>query len=103
MKRGGQIIYGGPLGQNSRLMIEYFQVTLFFNYHNLTLCLIIDVAIYFYKFDLNVTLLQSIDGVCPIKDGQNPATWMLEISTPYAEERIGKDFADIYLNSNLYG
>ena len=47
-------------------------------------------------------LMQSIEGVCHIKEGQNPATWMLEISTPYAEEKIGKDFADIYTNSDLY-
>ena len=26
MKRGGQVIYAGPLGQNSQKLIEYFEV-----------------------------------------------------------------------------
>ena len=26
MKRGGQVIYAGPLGLNSNLLVEYFQV-----------------------------------------------------------------------------
>ena len=28
MKRGGQVIYSGPLGQNSQKIIEYFEVLL---------------------------------------------------------------------------
>lgn len=37
MKRGGQVIYGGKIGNQSDVMIKYFQVTFFFNYflHNL--------------------------------------------------------------------
>lgn len=46
--------------------------------------------------------MQSIPGIMPIPNGYNPATWMLEISTPAAEERIGKDFAVIYMNSEQY-
>jgi len=45
---------------------------------------------------------QAIDGVPPIREGYNPATWMLEVTTPAAEIRIGHDFADIYRNSDLY-
>jgi hypothetical protein len=45
---------------------------------------------------------QAIDGTPRIKEGYNPATWMLEVSTPAAEIRIGQDFADIYRNSDLY-
>ena len=26
MKKGGQVIYGGPLGRNSHKLIEYFEV-----------------------------------------------------------------------------
>lgn len=26
MKRGGQVIYGGKLGQHSQVMVDYFQV-----------------------------------------------------------------------------
>uniref|UniRef100_A0A1S3WXZ0 ABC transporter G family member 31-like n=1 Tax=Nicotiana tabacum TaxID=4097 RepID=A0A1S3WXZ0_TOBAC len=69
MKRGGQVIYGGKLGEKSQTMIDYFQ---------------------------------SIPGITPIPSGYNPATWMLEISTPAAEERIGEDFAVIYRNSEQF-
>lgn len=31
----------------------------------------------------------------------NAATWMLEISTVSAEERLGRDFADLFDQSNL--
>lgn len=46
--------------------------------------------------------LQKIHGVSPIPDGYNPATWMLEVTTPAAEQRIGADFADIYRNSQQF-
>ncbi|KHN18743.1 ABC transporter G family member 39-like [Glycine soja] len=69
MKRGGQVIYAGPLGHHSQKLIEYFE---------------------------------SIAGVQKIKDGYNPATWMLEVSTPSIEAHLGIDFAEIYTNSTLY-
>ncbi|PHT31502.1 Pleiotropic drug resistance protein 2 [Capsicum baccatum] len=69
MKRGGQVIYAGPLGHHSHLLIEYFQ---------------------------------SIPGVPEIKEGYNPATWMLDISAPAVETQLQVDFADIYANSDLY-
>ncbi|KAL0299041.1 UNVERIFIED_CONTAM: Pleiotropic drug resistance protein 2 [Sesamum radiatum] len=69
MKRGGQVIYGGPLGHHSRLLIEYFQ---------------------------------AVPGVPEIKEGYNPATWMLEVSTPAMEAQLNVDFAEIYANSDLY-
>ena len=31
MKRGGQIIYVGPLGRNSPNLVEYFEVSIFFS------------------------------------------------------------------------
>ena len=46
--------------------------------------------------------LQAIDGVPHIFDGHNPATRMLEISTQACEERLVKDFADVYKNSNQF-
>lgn len=49
-----------------------------------------------------VEYFQSISGVPPIKEGLNPATWMLEISTLTQEERIGVDFAECYSTSELY-
>ncbi|XP_061340257.1 ABC transporter G family member 39-like isoform X2 [Gastrolobium bilobum] len=69
MKRGGQVIYAGPLGRHSHKLVEYFE---------------------------------AIAGVPKIKDGYNPATWMLEISTPSIEAQLDVDFAEIYANSTLY-
>ncbi|MBA0767830.1 hypothetical protein Gotri_016685 [Gossypium trilobum] len=69
MKRGGQVIYSGPLGRHSHKLIEYFE---------------------------------AVQGVPKIRDGYNPATWMLEVSAPSVEAQLDVDFADIYANSSLY-
>ncbi|KAM7463815.1 hypothetical protein LguiA_031936 [Lonicera macranthoides] len=69
MKRGGQVIYAGPLGHRSHLLVEYFE---------------------------------SIPGVTKIKDGSNPATWMLDVSSSAVEAQLDVDFADIYTNSDLH-
>jgi len=69
MKRGGEEIYVGPVGQNSSKLIEYFE---------------------------------RIEGVSKIKDGYNPATWMLEVSSSAQEEMLGVDFCEIYKQSELY-
>lgn len=45
---------------------------------------------------------QSVEGVDAIKDGYNPATWVLEVTNSTSERRIGKDFADEYESSDLY-
>ncbi|GAU23542.1 hypothetical protein TSUD_40200 [Trifolium subterraneum] len=62
MKRGGQIIYSGPLGQQSQKLVKYFE---------------------------------AISGIPKIKDGYNPATWMLEISSPTVESQLSVDFAEL--------
>ncbi|KAF3943051.1 hypothetical protein CMV_030353, partial [Castanea mollissima] len=67
MKRGGQVIYSGQLGQNSCKVVEYFE---------------------------------AIPGVTKIRDKQNPATWMLEVSVA-SEVRLGIDFAEHYKSSSL--
>ncbi|KAM5559550.1 pleiotropic drug resistance protein 2 [Rosa sericea] len=69
MKRGGQVIYAGPLGCQSHKLVEYFE---------------------------------AVPGVTKIKDGYNPATWMLEVTAPSVEAQLDADFADIYANSSLY-
>lgn len=46
--------------------------------------------------------VQGLSGITPIPSGYNPATWMLEVTTPACEERIGDDFANIYRNSEQY-
>ncbi|KAK7305391.1 hypothetical protein VNO77_43296 [Canavalia gladiata] len=63
--------------------------------------------------DQMIKYFQSIEGTTPIPNDYNPATWMLEVTTAAAEEKIGADFAEIYENSeqfrgvlasiNLYG
>ncbi|KAK9685002.1 hypothetical protein RND81_10G248800 [Saponaria officinalis] len=69
LKRGGEEIYVGPLGQFSCHLIEYFE---------------------------------AIPGVNKIKDGCNPATWMLEISSHAQEMALGVDFTEIYRKSSLF-
>ncbi|KAK9989670.1 hypothetical protein SO802_029909 [Lithocarpus litseifolius] len=41
-------------------------------------------------------------GVKKIKDGYNPATWMLEVSSSAEEIALGVDFTNVYRNSELY-
>ncbi|KAL4336498.1 hypothetical protein AHAS_Ahas12G0016200 [Arachis hypogaea] len=49
-----------------------------------------------------INYFESIDGVSKIKDGYNPSTWMLEVTTPAQELNLGVDFHEIYKNSDLY-
>ena len=46
-------------------------------------------------------LVQGIEGVPKIQEGLNPATWMLEVSTPGMESQLGVSFAEQYNNSEL--
>jgi len=45
---------------------------------------------------------KGITGVPRIKDGYNPATWMLEITSPIVESQLHVDFAELYTKSDLY-
>ncbi|XP_027344150.1 pleiotropic drug resistance protein 1-like isoform X3 [Abrus precatorius] len=49
-----------------------------------------------------IEYFERIEGVSKIKDGHNPATWMLEITTSAREMDLNVDFADIYRNSELH-
>ncbi|KAL9171408.1 hypothetical protein ABFS82_04G206600 [Erythranthe guttata] len=69
MKRGGQVIYAGPLGRQSHKLVEYFE---------------------------------AVPGVAKIKEGYNPATWMLDVTSSAAEGQLDVDFAEVYANSALY-
>ncbi|KAM1777750.1 hypothetical protein ACFX11_044367 [Malus domestica] len=69
MKRGGRVIYAGPLGDRSHKLLEYFE---------------------------------AIPGVPKIKEGYNPATWMLDVSSAAIEAQNDIDFAEIFANSDLY-
>ena len=46
--------------------------------------------------------MKGIEGVRKIKDGYNPATWMLEVTSPAQEVGLGVDFAEMYKSSELY-
>ncbi|AES81579.2 drug resistance transporter-like ABC domain protein [Medicago truncatula] len=45
---------------------------------------------------------EGIQGVSKIKDGYNPATWMLEVTNSSKEVELGIDFVELYKNSELY-
>lgn len=49
-----------------------------------------------------IKYFEEIDGISKIKDGYNPATWMLEVSTSAQETALGVDFTEVYRNSDLY-
>ncbi|KAK9281885.1 hypothetical protein L1049_004792 [Liquidambar formosana] len=50
-----------------------------------------------------IKYFEGIEGVSKIKDGYNPATWMLEVTSSAQEVVLGVDFTEVYKNSGLYG
>lgn len=50
-----------------------------------------------------VEYFEAIEGVPKIRPGYNPAAWILEVSSPAQEIRLGLDFEEIYKRSNLFG
>ena len=48
-----------------------------------------------------INYFEAITGLEPIRDELNPATWMLEMTTPGNEERLGVDFASVFDQSSL--
>ncbi|XP_026403551.1 pleiotropic drug resistance protein 2-like isoform X1 [Papaver somniferum] len=69
MKRGGQVIYSGPIGHHSDELIQYFE---------------------------------AIPEVPKIREGYNPATWVLEVTGYSVEVELDIDFAEAYARSGLY-
>ncbi|BFG42856.1 hypothetical protein CerSpe_291300 [Prunus speciosa] len=49
-----------------------------------------------------IKYFEGIEGVSKIKNGYNPATWMLEVTTSAKETALGIDFADVYRSSEIY-
>ncbi|XP_057454235.1 pleiotropic drug resistance protein 1-like [Lotus japonicus] len=49
-----------------------------------------------------IEYFESIEGVNKIKDGYNPATWMLEVTSSAQELTLGVDFHHTYKNSELF-
>ncbi|KAF9676253.1 hypothetical protein SADUNF_Sadunf09G0119300 [Salix dunnii] len=54
------------------------------------------------SIDIFETFDEAVPGVPRIKQGSNPATWMLEISSEAIEVQLQVDFAEVYANSELY-
>ncbi|XP_074276922.1 ABC transporter G family member 39-like isoform X2 [Silene latifolia] len=49
-----------------------------------------------------VKYFEAIPGVPKLKEGYNPATWMLDITSPQMEAQLNVDFAELYANSSFY-
>ncbi|CAL9165196.1 unnamed protein product [Musa hybrid cultivar] len=49
-----------------------------------------------------IKYFEGVNGVRKIKDGYNPATWMLEVTSEAQEDILGVNFSDIYKNSELF-
>ena len=101
LKRGGQVIYSGPLGRNSHMIVEYFEVFICLNFSLSILpsnfvneCIVSNSTL--------TDLCQAIPGVHKIKEKYNPATWMLEASSVGTEVKLGMDFAQYYKSSSLH-
>lgn len=51
---------------------------------------------------LSIFFFQAIPGVPKIKDGYNPAAWMLEVTSQGTENKLNVNFFEIYKNSALF-
>ncbi|KMZ69734.1 Pleiotropic drug resistance protein 6 [Zostera marina] len=49
-----------------------------------------------------IEFFEAIDGIPKIKDGYNPAAWMLEVTSSATEDQLGVDFAEYYRKSKLF-
>ncbi|KAL5074288.1 hypothetical protein RYX36_013272 [Vicia faba] len=49
-----------------------------------------------------INYFEGVNGVPKIKNGYNPATWMLEVTSEAQEEALGVNFAELYKDSELY-
>ncbi|XP_047941583.1 pleiotropic drug resistance protein 3-like isoform X2 [Salvia hispanica] len=49
-----------------------------------------------------IEYFEGISGVPKIKDGCNPATWILEVTSASSEAELGIDFGQIYVGSTLH-
>ncbi|XP_062194077.1 ABC transporter G family member 53 isoform X2 [Phragmites australis] len=49
-----------------------------------------------------IRYFEAIEGVSKIKDGYNPSTWMLEVTSAVQEQISGTSFSEVYKNSELY-
>ena len=96
MKRGGQLIYAGPLGAKSRNLVDFFEVYS-------SICVFSLMQTYTKSLSSHPHIcVQAIPGVPKIRDGYNPAAWMLEVTSTQMEQILGVDFAEYYRQSKLF-
>ena len=96
MKRGGQLIYAGPLGAKSRNLVDFFEVYS-------SICVFSLMQTYTKPLSSHPHIfVQAIPGVPKIRDGYNPAAWMLEVTSTQMEQILGVDFAEYYRQSKLF-
>ncbi|PRQ26836.1 putative sulfate-transporting ATPase [Rosa chinensis] len=55
-----------------------------------------------YHSSYLIGYFEGISGVSKMKNGYNPATWMLEVTSAAQEAALGINFTDIYKNSEAY-
>lgn len=65
-------------------------------------CSICSIFIFFASIFHFLLYIQHVPGVSKIRENYNPGTWMLEVTSPSAEDELGIDFAQVYKNSALY-
>lgn len=75
LKRGGEVIFSGPLGRGAQTLVKYFE-----GVEGVPRFEVADAA-----------------GV-----KHNPSNWALEITTSTAEERLGLNFAQLFRESQLF-
>ncbi|CAK9322840.1 unnamed protein product, partial [Citrullus colocynthis] len=49
-----------------------------------------------------IEYFEHVPGVSKMRENYNPATWMLEVTSPSTEDELGIDFAQVYNNSALH-
>ncbi|XP_021746264.1 ABC transporter G family member 32-like isoform X1 [Chenopodium quinoa] len=49
-----------------------------------------------------IKYFEAVQGVPRIQPGYNPAAWILDVSSPAEESRLGIDFAEVYQSSPLF-
>lgn len=83
----------------SKILLAFSSLVL--TYHSLKIktrlpigVIAVNISVYFLE--------QGLPGVPKLQGGLNPATWMLQISTPGMEKMIGIDFASAYTSSNTF-
>ena len=49
-----------------------------------------------------IEYFKAVPGVPDLQEGLNPATWMLQVSTPGMESTLRVDYAEVYRQSDLF-